>query len=90
MISYERLTDDYVGPLETLRLARFLNTTYSVETHASEDVACVWTKISTNNDLRETRPHGDETARFTISQLNRMTEVCQIIEYEFCQLILRL
>jgi len=75
MISYERLTDDYVGPLETLRLARFLNTTYSVETHAPEDVACVWTKISTNNDLRETRPHGDETARFTISQLNRMTEV---------------
>jgi len=52
VVSYERLTDHKMGPIETSRIAAFLGRSKGMKTVSPEIVPCVWDKIVNYNHGR--------------------------------------
>ncbi len=51
VISFERLADENLGPLEVTRLAEFLGREDGVSTRQPEDMPCVWWKVVNYKNL---------------------------------------
>jgi len=86
VISFESLVDQYVGPLETTRLARFLNETHQVSTAPAEQMPCLWNKIVGQDDgqvrASRRREEGDDVM-FTLEQLDKITQVLKELTIKY-------
>jgi len=71
VISYERLTDDRMGPVETARIANFLGRTEGVEIVSSSSLLpCIWDKVVNYHRVDVIAHDSDD---FTNKKLRKLT-----------------